>query len=185
LPPKRVLTPFHLPAVSGYNPNAADLLDQSHVGDYAYLNNTTGLIELTDYCTTTTATETTPGGVAGYYEDTTIEQGKLGTPALQESRQYYAHSGGVVPVWVSGPGGSSPPSPGGQFAYLVPPQPAVTGLSPARGVLAGGYSVTVIEEEKRTEKGVGSLFRLHHSEKTPDPFFLSFFLSGEPACLGN
>jgi hypothetical protein len=81
-------------AVTGYNDAFADLLDQNQVGDYGYLSSSTGLIELTDYYTSTTATETTAGGVAGYYQDTKLEQGKSGTPVLQKTLQYFAHAGG-------------------------------------------------------------------------------------------
>jgi RHS repeat-associated protein len=83
-------------AVTGYNDSYADLLDQNQVGDYGYLSSTTGLIQLTDYYSSTTATETTPGGAAGYYQDTKLEQGKAGTPILQSSAQYFAHTAGMT-----------------------------------------------------------------------------------------
>ena len=79
--------------MSGYNDSYADLLDKNQVGDYGYLSTSTGEIELTDYYTTTTATSTTAGGVAGYYEDSKLEQGTSGTPILQETVQYLAHTG--------------------------------------------------------------------------------------------
>ena len=75
-------------AVTGYNDSYADLLDQNQVGDYGYLSSTTGLIQLADYYSTTTATQTTAGGAAGYYQDTKLEQGKSGTPTLQQTVQY-------------------------------------------------------------------------------------------------
>jgi hypothetical protein len=83
-------------AVTGYNDSYADLLDQNHVGDYGYLSSNTGLIQLTDYYSSTTATETTPGGTAGYFQDTKLEQGKAGTPILQSSMQYFAHTAGMT-----------------------------------------------------------------------------------------
>jgi RHS repeat-associated protein len=83
-------------AVTGYNESYADLLDQNHVGDYGYLSSNTGLIQLTDYYSSTTATESTPGGAVGYYQDTKLEQGKAGTPILQSSVQYFAHTAGMT-----------------------------------------------------------------------------------------
>src|SRR5208337_3584480 len=46
----------------------------------------------------TTATATTAGGVAGYQEDTKIEQGRDGTPIPQESWQYYSQTVGSITV---------------------------------------------------------------------------------------
>src|SRR5207253_8035015 len=40
------------------------------------------------------ATAATPGGVAGYEQDTKIQQGELGTPILQSSQQYVAFAAG-------------------------------------------------------------------------------------------
>ena len=73
--------PGHPPAdpsaVTGYNDAYADLLHNVS-GNYQYLSNTSGLITLTDYYATTTATETTAGGVAGYQQDVKLEQGPAG-----------------------------------------------------------------------------------------------------------
>ena len=52
-----------------------------------------------------------------------------------------AHAVGTVYVTVTTPGGSSSTGPASQFAYQV--TPAVTGLSPAAGPLAGSTPVTV------------------------------------------
>ena len=84
-------------AVTGYNDAYADLLNSQN-GLYQYLSDTTGQITLFDYCTTTTATETTPGGAAGYQQDVKLEQGQQGTPILQETWQYYAHTAGGATV---------------------------------------------------------------------------------------
>jgi hypothetical protein len=65
-------------AVNGYSTSYADLLHYSS-GSYQYLNNSTGLITLTTYYTSTTATSTTAGGINGDYEETQIEQGQSGT----------------------------------------------------------------------------------------------------------
>src|SRR5207302_8895905 len=84
------------PAISGYDDTHADLLDQNQAGDYGYLNSGTGLIELTDYFTSTTATETTAGSAAGYYQDSKLQWGTSGTPVLQASAQYFAHTAGAT-----------------------------------------------------------------------------------------
>ena len=78
-------------AVTGYNDSYADLLHNVS-GTYQYLSNSSGLITLYDYYTTTTATETTAGGVAGYLQDVKIQQGQPGTPMPQETWQYFAHT---------------------------------------------------------------------------------------------
>jgi hypothetical protein len=70
----RVIMKANPSAVTGYNDAYADLLDQNQVGDYGYLSSSSGLIELTDYYTSTTATETTAGSVAGYYQDTKLDR---------------------------------------------------------------------------------------------------------------
>jgi RHS repeat-associated protein len=90
-------------AVTGYNDSYADLLDKNQVGDYGYLSSSSGLLQVTDYYATTTATPTTAGGVAGYFQDSKLEQGKSGTPVLQQSVKYIAHTAGatVYPVAVS------------------------------------------------------------------------------------
>jgi len=84
-------------AVAGFNSAYADLLHNQN-GTYQYLENNSGLITLYDYYATSTATETTPGGVIGYQQDTKIEQGQQGTPILQETWQYYMHTANGISV---------------------------------------------------------------------------------------
>jgi RHS repeat-associated protein len=93
----RVILMANPSAVTGYDDSHADLLNNQN-GHYQYLSDNSGLITRYDYYTTTTAGETTPGGVAGYQQDTQIEHGQLGTPILQESMQYYAHSANGITV---------------------------------------------------------------------------------------
>jgi hypothetical protein len=50
---------------------------------------------------------------------------------------------GTVDVTVASLVGPSPLTPADQFSYLPPPAPAVTRLTPKRGPVAGGTSVTV------------------------------------------
>jgi RHS repeat-associated protein len=98
----RVILKANPSAVSGYNDSFADLLDRTQVGDYGYLNATSGLLEVTDYYATTTAGDPllggSAGGVAGYYQDTKLQQGTAGTPILQASAQYFTHSAGGATV---------------------------------------------------------------------------------------
>ncbi|HLJ95811.1 MAG TPA: IPT/TIG domain-containing protein, partial [Gemmataceae bacterium] len=136
-------------SVSGFDDSQSDLLSKDTPGHYQNLYDHQGLIELADYYDSTTATETTPGGVAGYLKDTKIEQGQLGTPVLQRSQQYYAHSvvNPTVDVRVTTPQGTSAATPVDQFTYTAPvvaATPVVTGLGPASGVREGGYNVTLI-----------------------------------------
>ncbi len=85
-------------AVTGYDESSPDLLVNQN-GSYEYLSDNSGLIQLTGYYTQTTATATTPGGAAGYFEDSEVEEGQLGTPVLQETEQYYAVSGSDTTVY--------------------------------------------------------------------------------------
>ncbi|HEY7312113.1 MAG TPA: hypothetical protein VH643_22300 [Gemmataceae bacterium] len=78
-------------AVTGYSDTFADLLHNQN-GNYQYLSNSSGLITRYDYYTTTTAGETTTGGVANYLQDVQIQQGQQGTLIPQETWQYYAHA---------------------------------------------------------------------------------------------
>ena len=74
-------------AVTGYDDTFADLL-HSVSGNYQYLSDNTGLIKDYDYYIGTTAGENTAGGVAGYKQDTKVQQGELGTAINHETWQY-------------------------------------------------------------------------------------------------
>ena len=86
-------------AVIGFNDSYSDLVNYSS-GAYGYLNHDAGLITLYHYYCTTgdDVTATTAGGVAGYLEDTEIEQGLDGTPILQETETYYSVTAGSSTV---------------------------------------------------------------------------------------
>lgn len=63
------------------------------------LSSTTGLIETTTYDTSSTATKTSAGGVAGYAYETFVQQGTGGTPIKQSTQTYFtrvASSGATV-----------------------------------------------------------------------------------------
>jgi YD repeat-containing protein len=95
-------------AVTGFDETKADLVNYVS-GNAQYLSDSAGLIDLTDYYASTTATVSTgttlnvstatAGGAAGYVEDTKIENGETATPILQSTTSYFGHqdsSGNVV-----------------------------------------------------------------------------------------
>ena len=79
-------------AVNGYNDTYSDLLHYVSGSGYQYLNNSSGLITVIDYGSSTTATSSSPGNVANYLEDLKIEQGQNGTAILESGQQYYSRS---------------------------------------------------------------------------------------------
>ena len=85
-------------AVTGYNDTYADLMNFVG-GTSTYLSNTTGVIDLYDYGTSTTATSTTAGDVVGYAKDDKVQVGQAGTPILLDSTQYIAHTANGTTVY--------------------------------------------------------------------------------------
>jgi hypothetical protein len=75
----------------------ADLIDFD--GDSPYLANAGGLIDRYEYYSTSDATASTAGGVAGYQKSTSIQRGELGTPIVQQGLQYFARTGGGATVY--------------------------------------------------------------------------------------
>jgi hypothetical protein len=94
----RVLWTAAPSAVSGYDDSKADLLDEES-DNYTYLRDDVGLIQTTSYYSTTTATSTTAGGVAGYVYQTSLQQGETGTAVLQGSTDYIERTAGDVTVY--------------------------------------------------------------------------------------
>lgn len=87
-------------AVSGYDDSYADLLHMVS-GNYQYLNDDSGLITTASFYSSTTATDSTAGGVAGYQESSSIQRGELGTSVLQNTAEYFLVTGGgatIAPV---------------------------------------------------------------------------------------
>jgi|GEM_PF-6501179 len=74
--------------VSGYNDTYADLVNYG-AGGSTYLNANSGLFTVYSYYTTTTATATSAGGVAGFEASEGISQGQLGTVVAQEAWNYF------------------------------------------------------------------------------------------------
>ena len=77
--------------MTGYTSSYADLLDYQN-GTYLDLSETSGLITLYNYYSSTTAGPTTPGGVAGYLQNVEVQQGYPGTPIVPSQTQYYAQT---------------------------------------------------------------------------------------------
>ena len=80
-------------ALTGYSESSPTLLNGTF-GSYEFMTGSSGLLNITDYYTSTTATATTAGGVAGYVEDTKIQEGQAGTAILQETTQYFTRAAG-------------------------------------------------------------------------------------------
>jgi RHS repeat-associated protein len=85
-------------AVTGYDETKADLLNKVS-GNYQYLSDSTGLLQITDYYASTTATSTTAGGVAGYRQDVKLRQGESGTAILQSGVQYFSRTAGGTTIY--------------------------------------------------------------------------------------
>jgi RHS repeat-associated protein len=129
-------------AVTGFDETKPDLLNNV-AGHYQYLQDRAGELKITDYYASTTATETTPGGVAGFLQDSKLQQGQLGTAVLQSSKQYYARTGSLADVTVTTPGGTSAASTADQFHYVTPTAPALSGLSLTTGTTLGNDTIVV------------------------------------------
>ena len=77
-------------AVTGYDESLDDLVGQQSGGTYTYLRNNDGLIRLKSYYSSTTATDTTAGGVDGYMASTSIQKGSQGTAIKTGLTKYLA-----------------------------------------------------------------------------------------------
>jgi len=85
-------------AVSGYDETKSDLMnDQS--GNYQYVRDSLGLIGTFTYGSSTTATSSTAGDVAGYLDEVAIQRGESGTSILQGRTNYYSRTGGSMTVY--------------------------------------------------------------------------------------
>ncbi|MDP9175784.1 MAG: hypothetical protein M3O30_18235 [Planctomycetota bacterium] len=99
--PSAVNLPSGLSTLEPY----ADLL-HSVSGNYAYLNDGTGKIDITDYYASsdTQATPTTAGGVTNYVKDTKMQQGETNTAIMVSSEDYIVRTAGsqtIYPVFHS------------------------------------------------------------------------------------
>lgn len=74
-----------------YSESYPDLVDDGG-GSNSYLSQSAGLIVGTDYYSSTTATSTTPGGAAGYFQDSYARNGEAGSKTIQEQKDYVAQT---------------------------------------------------------------------------------------------
>ncbi len=78
-------------AVVSYDDSADDLDVVLHAA--------AGLMQLTDYYASTTATPTTPGGAAGYVQARKVQQGSTGTPIKLAETKYYKRVADSVTIY--------------------------------------------------------------------------------------
>ena len=79
------------------NPSAISSYDDTQADLGVMLKANEGLIELTDYYSTTTATETVPGGVDGHVQFQKIKEGSSGSPvALSETKYFKREVGSII-----------------------------------------------------------------------------------------
>jgi RHS repeat-associated protein len=81
--PEAITLPANLADIEQY----PDLLNEVG-GNFQYINDSSGLIEVTNYATGTTATATVPGSVDRFVSSTAVMRGDRGTPVLQEAFTY-------------------------------------------------------------------------------------------------
>ncbi len=79
-------------AVTGHDEAKLDLLN-SVSGNYQYMSDSTGLVYVYDYGTSTTATTTTAGDALGYSKFTYCKQGELGTLVKKTLTEYIKRTG--------------------------------------------------------------------------------------------
>jgi RHS repeat-associated protein len=92
--PEAVTLPANLADIEQY----PDLLNEV-AGNFQYISDSSGLIEVTNYATATTATATAAGSVARFVESAAMQRGELGVPAAQEAFTYFlvrANDGSAV-----------------------------------------------------------------------------------------
>ncbi len=85
-------------AVSGYDDTKADLLN-SVSGNYQYLNDSTGLVRVFDFATSTTATTSAAGDASGYQQDDKLRQGETATAITLTADQYIARAASARTVY--------------------------------------------------------------------------------------
>lgn len=76
-------------AVNGIDESKLNPIDATTDGDYGHLNSSTGLINVHNYGTSTTATASTAGDVLGYIKSEQVKQGYSGTAITTEAFAYW------------------------------------------------------------------------------------------------
>ncbi|MFT3784788.1 MAG: hypothetical protein QM770_01310 [Tepidisphaeraceae bacterium] len=128
--PSAVALPASLTTIEQY----PDLL-HSVSGNYQYLSDSTGLIEITEYYSSNSATDVSPGGVAGRVATRAVKNGEAGTQILQSATHYLAHTTGDT----DGDGDTDTPSDALVSVVYVVADTAVYALS---GALTQGVTYT-------------------------------------------
>jgi hypothetical protein len=85
-------------AVTSFSASDNDLVNWSG-SSATYLSSSSGLITTSTYGSSTTATSSTAGNVAGYLEQTAIQQGTGGTSVPQESYTYISNTAGSATAY--------------------------------------------------------------------------------------
>jgi RHS repeat-associated protein len=95
--PEAVALPADLAEIEQY-PDLMRLVS----GNYQYLRDTTGLIEVTSYYGSTTATETVAGGVTSLVSATAFKRGDMGPSVTQNATKYIQRNAGGTTVNLPG-----------------------------------------------------------------------------------
>ena len=85
--------------ISEAEPSAVVSYSDAYPNLDVQLQVSSGLINLTQYYASTTATSTSSGGVIGLVQNNLVQQGTGGTPILVHSYQYFAQTAGGVTVY--------------------------------------------------------------------------------------
>jgi RHS repeat-associated protein len=94
--PEAIALPTDLADIEQY----ADLLNEVN-GNFEFIHDATGLIEVTNYAPSTTATATTPGTASRFVSSTAVMRGDVGAPIFQSAATYFVVTAGessVTPV---------------------------------------------------------------------------------------
>jgi len=91
--PEAIALPVSLATIEQYG----DLLHEVN-HNFEFINDASGLIEVTNYFAATTATATTAGGVSRFTSSTAVMRGDTGTPILQNAVTYFAVTAGASTV---------------------------------------------------------------------------------------
>jgi RHS repeat-associated protein len=91
--PEAIALPADLSVIEQY----ADLLNEVN-GNFEFIHDASGLIEVTDYAPTTTATATTAGSMSRFVSSTAFMRGDLGAPILQSATTYFVVTAGASSV---------------------------------------------------------------------------------------
>jgi RHS repeat-associated protein len=95
---ERVVLTADPSAVSGYSESNADLVGYSG-GNATYLRDSDGLLTAYTYASSTTATSSAAGDVAGYLKEVDLLHGETGTAVPQQSRAYVERTAGGVDLF--------------------------------------------------------------------------------------